>query len=144
MTQMNEPIEIYTSNRKDDLVINDILEGLVEYNDSQVPRNKDHYIVALKCEGSTLGGAQCTYLWDWMYVKLLWVTKSQRNKGYGMQLMKIIEKEARSRDCVGIHLDTFSFQAKGFYQKLGYEEFGMIPDHPRGYNRHFLMKLLSG
>jgi hypothetical protein len=31
----------------------------------------------------------------------------------------------------GVWVDTFEFQAPGFYQKLGYEVFGVLPDHPR-------------
>src|SRR6516165_7091346 len=39
-------------------------------------------------------------------------------------------------------LDTFSFQARGFYEKLGYEEFGRL-DYPPGHHRHFLRKRLT-
>jgi hypothetical protein len=34
------------------------------------------------------------------------------------------EVHARERGCHSAWLDTFSFQARGFYEKLGYDEFG--------------------
>ncbi|MDB5536981.1 MAG: Acetyltransferase family protein, partial [Devosia sp.] len=43
---------------------------------------------------------------------------------------------------VGIWLDTFSFQARPFYEKLGYSVFGTIPDYPPGGARYFLSKTL--
>jgi ribosomal protein S18 acetylase RimI-like enzyme len=46
--------------------------------------------------------------------------------------------------CVGVWLNTFSFQALGFYQRLGYEVFGSLDDHPRGSQRYFMRKLLPG
>jgi hypothetical protein len=40
-------------------------------------------------------------------------------------------------------LDTYSFQAPGFYQRLGYEVFGVIHGYPRGYQKWFLKKRLA-
>ena len=42
----------------------------------------------------------------------------------------------------GAWLDTFSFQARGFYEKLGYEEFGRL-DYPPDHHRHFMQKGLT-
>jgi GNAT superfamily N-acetyltransferase len=47
---------------------------------------------------------------------------------------------ARERGCIGMWLDTFEFQARGFYEKLGFEVFGTIEDHPVGMNRYFMKK----
>ena len=41
-------------------------------------------------------------------------------------------------------MDTFSFQARPFYEKLGYRVFGQLPDYPRGQTRYFLAKALPG
>jgi hypothetical protein len=44
------------------------------------------------------------------------------------------------RGCHGVWLDTFTFQARGFYERLGYSVFGAIEDYPPGHSRHFLKK----
>jgi len=52
------------------------------------------------------------------------------------------EKIARASDCIGIWLDTYEFQARGFYEKIGFEVFGTLEDHPAGSQRFFLRKRL--
>lgn len=139
---MNQEVEIYTSNSQDDPIVEIILKNLIDYNSSQVVRDAKPFVVALKQDGKILGGAECISTWDWMHVKLLWVEESERKQGYGTKLLKLIETEAVERDCSGIHLDTFSFQAKEFYLKFGFTIFGEIKDHPKGHDRYYLKKKL--
>ena len=40
-------------------------------------------------------------------------------------------------------LDKFSFQARGFYEKLGYAVFGALEDYPIGHSRMFLRKTIA-
>jgi hypothetical protein len=40
-------------------------------------------------------------------------------------------------------LDTFSFQARPFYEKLGYHVFGMLENHPAGHQHYFMTKQLQ-
>lgn len=82
--------------------------------------------------------------WGWTYVKWLWVAPRLRAQGWGRRLMERAEQEARRRGCRGMFLDSFSFQAPGFYQKLGYEEFGRLEGLPPGGARVYLRKLLVG
>ena len=58
--------------------------------------------------------------------------------------MEKAEALARERALVGLWLDTFSWQAPGFYRSLGFVEIGRIPDHPPGEARIFLAKRLDG
>ena len=91
-----------------------------------------------------LGGLTARITQRWLFLHLLAVTRDTQGTGVGTRLMQAIEEEARARDLIGIWLDTYSFQAPGFYQKLGYEEVGRIPDYPPGHARHFLAKRLDG
>ena len=42
----------------------------------------------------------------------------------------------------GAWLDTFEFQARGFYEGIGYECFGELPNYPKGFSRFFMKKTL--
>ena len=77
---------------------------------------------------------------SWLYVELLWLPEELRGSGLGVRVLAEAEAEAARRDCIGSHLDTFSFQAPGFYRRLGYEVFGVIDDYPPGHRRLFLRK----
>lgn len=43
--------------------------------------------------------------------------------------MKRAELYAVERGCTNAFLDTFSFQARPFYEKLGYRVFGILENH---------------
>jgi GNAT superfamily N-acetyltransferase len=75
-------------------------------------------------DGSRTGGL---YGWVWgstCYVRYLFVAESLRKQGQGTRLMRAVEAEARARNCRQIVLETHSFQAPGFYRKLGFDELG--------------------
>ena len=56
--------------------------------------------------------------------------------------MTAIEQLAAQRGCLNSHLDTFSFQARPLYEKLGYKVFGTLEYHPKGHSHYFLKKTL--
>ena len=94
--------------------------------------------------GELLGGLKAQTGWEWMYVQILWVRPSLHRQGYGSQLIKAAENEAVRRGCRGTCLSTFTFQAPEFYEKLGYQRFGTIPDYPPNQSLMFYSKRLDG
>ena len=97
--------------------------------------------IALRdADGQIIGGLWGETALDWLHVDLLSVPESLRGQDVGSALMQRAEAIARERGCVGAWLDTFAFQARGFYEKLGYSVFGEIADHPLGSARYFLRK----
>jgi N-acylglucosamine-6-phosphate 2-epimerase len=76
--------------------------------------------------------------WDWLHIDVLFVAPEQRRRGVGRQLVSAALQQAKQRGCLGAYLDTFDFQAKGFYQKLGFEVFAELADFPRGHTRFWL------
>lgn len=93
--------------------------------------------------GKALGGLTARISYSRMFIELLYIPPEQRGTGIGRQLMEKAEDVAREAGCIGIWIDTFSFQAPEFYRKLGYVEFGVLNDYPPGHSRHFLHKTLS-
>ena len=86
-----------------------------------------------------LGGE--TYC-GWLFSRYLWVSDALRGRGIGRQLMGAAEGRAVERGCHSAWVDTFSFQAPEFYQKLGYATFGEL-DYPPDFKRVFLQKRLT-
>ena len=119
-----------------------IAAPLRAYNRSKVPTlDIRPLVIALHDEkGRVVGGLWGETALDWLHVDLLGVPESMRGQDVGTALMQRAEAIARERGCVGTWLDTFAFQARGFYEKLGYTVFGEIPDHPVGGARYFLRK----
>ncbi len=126
-----------------------ICDRLVEYNLSKVPKTQEIdfeniNIKSVDQDGNIIGGCIAKmYCWNVVYVDILWVDESFRNKGIGSKLLKEVEKIASKKKCNLIHLDTFDFQAKDFYIKHGYEIFGVLEDCPFEHCRYYMKKLLN-
>jgi hypothetical protein len=58
--------------------------------------------------------------------------------------MQRAEALALDQGCDVIYLDTFDYQAPGFYEKLGFKVFGKLGNYPTGHQRFYLMKRIGG
>ena len=94
-------------------------------------------------DGCLIGGVQGLINWNWLHVALLWVSAERRRAGLGSRLLQAIERAAAERGCRWAHLDTFSYQARPFYERHGYEVFAVLDDYPPGERRFYLKKRLS-
>ena len=119
-----------------------ILLPLRAYNISQAgdPHIRPVAVLLTDEAGNHVGGLWGKSAYDWFFVELLAIPDQYRGENYGRTLMEEAEKIARTDNCVGMWLDTYEFQARGFYEKLGFEVFGELEDHPIGQRRFFLRK----
>ncbi|MDC3413171.1 GNAT family N-acetyltransferase [Terrihalobacillus insolitus] len=125
-----------------------IREKLIEYNMEKLPEelktpNKNISFVIKDNKEKIVGGITGNMFWYHLHIDILWVDENIRENGYGSKLLKKMEDFAIEKGCRLIYLDTFSFQAPEFYKKNGYEVFGMLEDHPKGFNQYFLQKRLE-
>lgn len=123
-----------------------ILASLLAYNDSQVGPNQGRPLAILvkdKSE-SVIGGLWGYTVYGWLFTQLLVVPESSRGQGIGTRLMQLAESEAVARGCHSGWLDTFEFQARGFYERMGYVCFGELPDYPKEFSRFFMKKKFIG
>jgi GNAT superfamily N-acetyltransferase len=120
-----------------------IIKGLMAYNTQAVGKWDFQCIsVTLRHRGAIVGGlAADTYL-QWMFIALFWIDEKFRGRGFGSKIIRAAEKEARKRGVKHVYVDTFSFQAPGFYKKLGYREYGRLNGFPAGHHRSWLTKAL--
>ena len=91
-------------------------------------------------QGRTIGGITGETNWDWLYVDCFWLPDDLRGEGWGARLLEAAAEEARKRGCRHVFLWSFSFQAPGFYEKLGYRLFGVLDDRPPGEKQFWLRK----
>lgn len=86
------------------------------------------------CSGHTYG--------NWLFIEYLWVDNTIRKKGIGSKLLNSMEHQAHLRKCKFSLLDTFSFQARPFYEKHGYQTVMTLDDFPMHHQRFYLTKKL--
>jgi GNAT superfamily N-acetyltransferase len=91
-------------------------------------------------EHGFLGGVTADVYGDSVHVNRLVVIPSARGNRIGTRLMEALEDEAERMGCVVIELGTTDFQARGFYERLGYEVVMTRQDNPRGFDSHTMAK----
>jgi GNAT superfamily N-acetyltransferase len=122
-----------------------ILAPLRDYNQSRTgPYAYRGLAIEIRNEqDTTIGGLWGGSSYDWLFIQLLVVPEPLRGQGLGSRLMSLAEDEAANRGCSAVWLDTFEFQAKAFYERLGYACFGQLEDYPKGFARYFMQKSLG-
>lgn len=83
-----------------------------------------------------------TYL-NWLDVDDFWLEESARGRGHGQRMLQAAESEAIARGCRFAKLETFSFQARGFYEKCGYKVVGQLDEYPPGQTFYWMKKKFS-
>ncbi len=95
----------------------------------------------LRDEDGVIRGGVLADLWGgWLHVRFLWVEEGLRQQGYGSQLLTTAEAEAKAKGARHAHIETFSFQARPFYERHGYRVFGELNDYPPGHDYYYLRK----
>jgi len=99
-------------------------------------------VFARDADGALVGGMYALVNWNWLQVSLVWLAESRRRAGLGSRLLAALEAAAIERGCTQAHLDTFSYQARPFYERHGYRVFATLEDYPSGQQRYFMRKVL--
>jgi ribosomal protein S18 acetylase RimI-like enzyme len=100
--------------------------------------------ILLKDDGDEILGGLLAETWgDWLHIKVLWVAEEVRAVGHGRQMMAMAERYAAERGYRNAYLSTFSFQARPFYEKLGYKVFSVLEDFPPGHAKYYMRKRLE-
>ena len=121
-----------------------IRNALYEFNIMATgDRNYSPLAIFLRDGGNTVRGGILGDMWaGWLHITFLWIDESLRGQGCGARLLKAAEEEAQAKGYRAIHLETFDFQARLFYERLGYIVFGELSDYPPGHTFYYLRKIL--
>jgi len=141
---MSETYQIRNLEQPDDNAWKVVGGGIHGYNIQQAGPDGGKPVCFLLYgpDQEVLGGVIGETHWDWLYISLMFIKEDLRGSGYGHQLLKLAENEARTRGAKNAYLDTFSFQAPDFYKKYGYTVFGELSDFPPGHKRYYMTKKL--
>jgi GNAT superfamily N-acetyltransferase len=123
-----------------------VQSGLRAFNVARIgdPEEEPVQIFLRDDTAAVVGGLLGHIRWRWLYVAKLWIDDAHRGGGHGAELMAAAESHARAHGCLGAYLDTFEYQARPFYEKLGYRLFGTLEGYPPGYRQYHLAKRLDG
>lgn len=105
--------------------------------------NKNIGVFALDDHGNKIAGLTGSTVGHWLSIELLWVSEALRGEGVGKQIIQEAERQAIAAGCRYARVDTFSFQARPFYEKLGYQLQMTLHDYPVKHERYFFTKLLT-
>jgi GNAT superfamily N-acetyltransferase len=149
----SQPMDWQIRSGSDPALEDRLTEQLVDYNreasaairvrfepDNLASRPVEAY--AVDARGTLVGG--CTGrtedVWQWLTIDTMWVSPADRGSGVGRRLLEVVEQEARGRGCRWAKLNTWDFQAPGFYEHCGYREYGREEDYPPGHVNHLMRK----
>lgn len=108
-----------------------------------IPTAKKYYNFGVYENDKFIGGAIGTIQWDWYFLEEFWIDENYRGNGIGTKIINEIEKCAKENKAIGVRMETWDFQAKGFYEKMGYEVYATFEDCPPGTTEYFLRKKLN-
>ncbi len=142
-----EGITISKDNSKESMKI--LHEGLHKYVNEHVGKLRKKYreiqikLVVKNKEGKAIGGLSAGTTLKTLYLAYLWVDEKYRGQGYGRDLLTTAERIAAENSCISWQGNVLSFQSPGFFQKYGFEIFGVSDGYPDSIKEYFLIKRIK-
>jgi ribosomal protein S18 acetylase RimI-like enzyme len=104
---------------------------------------KGEPVALLAMDGDTFCGA-CVFELFWGSLRLIYVYVEEKYCGHGLgtKLVNMAFEYGRENKCPFAFVETMSFQALGFYQKLGFELEFTRRGYAHGTSFHYLKKNL--
>lgn len=136
-------IEIEEKAKADD--IRYVVGQLQAFNDAHTPtpfQRREVRLFVRDPTGAIIAGLFANVNMHCLAIQILWVDDSVRRQGIGWQLMETAEQMARDAGARQAIVETTSFQAPQFYQKMGYTVIHEIPDCPIGASTWLMRKWL--
>jgi ribosomal protein S18 acetylase RimI-like enzyme len=136
-------MDLIADHRADNPYHQTLVRELVAYNNRHPPLENWQYagFYALGEDDQLAGGIQGNFEWDWLHITHLWVRTP--GLGLGRQLVEAAAGFAKQHGKRGLFLDTLDFQARSFYERLGFIVIGKIENAAGASARYFMSKHIS-
>lgn len=122
---------------------NTALYNMLRRHNRQFNADQEELAFCIRENGVLAAGITAYRVIDTMEVEYLCVEETHRGRGYGAALLRKIEQIAEEMNLKQITVWTFSFQAPGFYEKLGYERLFALDPCYGNYQQIFFRKKLK-
>src|SRR5882757_3313313 len=122
-----------------------VQEGLRAYNTSNAGRDDSRPLAVFVTDpptGKVLGGLYGGSYLGQLRVDRFFLPADLRRERLGSRLLAMAEEEGRRRGCTRITLNTLEIQARGFYEKQGYQTAATLDCDPPGVTRYLMTKRL--
>lgn len=121
-----------------------VAQGMRRHALSQIEGDESPPIACFTREnGVIVGGIVGRMVKRRMFVDLLWVDETRRNRGIGSSLLRSMERFAAEHGCRDIMLETLSPSAARLYVATGYRVMARVPDYIPGFAKDVLLKSLG-
>ncbi len=114
-------------------------QRLRAYN-RQFWRNLRDYDFHIEENGELIAGIVAGSSFGTLEIEFLFVEETYRGKGYGRMLLRHVEKRAKADGLKHVFLNTYSFQAPGFYEKEGYQQLFKLEKAFGEHSQYFFWK----
>lgn len=141
---MKSQFKISIDFTENEIVATTLYENLKKFNESIIGpyKTKPFFIYVTNDKNEIIGGIKGDFFGELCRVYTVWIHENNRQKGLGTELFKNIDVIAKKNKCKIIQLDTAEFQAKEFYEKLGFSVVATLPSNFMGYTSYILRKIL--
>ena len=136
--------EVEITDVHDEVALTELRERLIAHNIAVTGYDDGR---SLSCflrdeEGEMVAGLDGFTWGGYAKIEWLWLAEHLRGSGLGTRMVGAAEAEAAARGCRVVRVDTHTFQAPGFYERLGYRRIGDATDTPVGHGEIFYVKEL--
>lgn len=137
-------IEIYNESQEE--IFSVLVDSLRQFNFQMMGEERSQPLIVVMRDdsGEVVGGIAGRTIYHQLLIEVLWVHDDKRGQGLGIKLMEIAEREAQKRGCIAAQVDTLSFQAPKFYEKMGFKIVGKVSGVKNSPDRYFLLKHYHG
>ena len=141
---MNE-VSLQIEEHPSDDELRELVDGVRSFNQALTGHRRPRAVASIlrDKEGNIVGGAYGELWGASVHIAAMWVAEGHRGKGYGSVLLTAVEEYAAKQGHLLSYLETTSFQARPFYERLGYTVFGELPGIAIGCTLFFLRKDLK-
>jgi GNAT superfamily N-acetyltransferase len=129
----------------DDPALRTVIRGVLNaYTAARVglpPGGQELAVLFRDADGVVEGGLCGAVRFGWFSLELAYVPAHRRGKGQGRAALTTLERAAQALGCHGVRTSTLSTQAPGFYERLGYTEFGQLELRPGIFDIYLFKRL---